>query len=395
MDRRQFIKNSTWLAVGTAMVPQFLASCNIERQAFKGKRVVLIHLEGGNDGLSTFVPYRNDHYYRYRPTLGIAPERIVPLTDEIGIPDYGSAMARLFLDGDMAVYNNVGALEPNTSHFKSTDIWYSGWLPSEQKPYDTGWVGRFLDREKHADVPISALGIEVRNTFSLLLKGKQVCGANLEFIEHFARFEAHEPAYDFSCDGDHPVAQYMEKVWSEAVFSAKALSAWYEPSRFDYPETPLATDLRRVAGCIKNGAPSIFYFVRQGGYDTHLGQSKRHPKLIGELGHALAAFVQDLKGAGLFEDTLIFVFSEFGRRAKENVNYGTDHGVGNNVVLLSGALKRQGILNEPPDLETLAYRQDVAVNLDFRQIYATILERWLEVPADQILGARFPLLDFV
>lgn len=395
MDRRNFIKRSTWLAVGTVMVPQFLASCKMESSTYRGKRVVLIHLEGGNDGLNTFVPFRNDLYYQLRRALAIPASEVVPLTDELGVPAYGEALARLYHEGYLAIYNNVGALEPNTSHFKSTDIWYAARMPSERKPYDTGWIGRLLD-ELHSDTaPASPLGIEISNTFSLLLKGHKTSGANLEFVEHFDHFKAHSGLEPPHCVEDHPVATYMHKTWSEAVYAAEELAAWYQPSNHAYPQTPLGQDLRKVAGCIKNGAPTLFYFVRQGGYDTHLGQTKRHPRLIGDLGQALEAFVADLRDAAAFEDTLVFVFSEFGRRARENVNLGTDHGVGNNVMLLSGSLKRQGILNELPDLDTLSFRNDVAVHLDFRRIYATILERWLEVPAEKVLGARFPLLDFV
>ena len=395
MQRRQFLKRSAYLSVGTALVPQLLTSCSATPRAFQGKRVVLIHLEGGNDGLNTFVPFRDDRYYANRPTLALKPTDLIDLNGEQALPGYARALADLYSEGHLAVFNNVGYPEPNTSHFKSSDIWHSAFTPTEVNSPKTGWVGRFLDHFAEDSVPKPTLAVETSNTFSLELKGETTAGGNLEAVKHFSWFEEHLESASTHAAVEHPLASYLQKTMAEAILTAETLSEYARPGTGPYPNSQLGQNLRQVAGLIKAGAPTLFFFLRQGGYDTHLGQPGRHEKLLAELGEALQAFVQDLKRGDLFKETLVLVYSEFGRRVKENRNQGTDHGVGNNVLILTQHPRRAGILNDPPDLETLQYRQDVAVKQDFREIYATILERWLEVPVEPVLGRSFKVLDFV
>ncbi|RMF26214.1 MAG: DUF1501 domain-containing protein, partial [Bacteroidetes bacterium] len=375
MQRRQFLKRSAYLSVGTALVPQLLASCSSTPRAFRGKRVVLIHLEGGNDGLNTFVPFRDDRYFSNRPTLALKPADLIDLNGEQAVPAWARGLADLYTEGYLGVFNNVGYPEPNTSHFKSADIWHSAFTPAEVNSPKTGWVGRFLDRYPDDSLPKASLALETSNTFSLLLKGETTAGGNLEALEHFRWFEEHLEGTNLHAPVEHPLASYLQKTMAEAVLTAETLSEYARPGNGPYPASQLGKDLQQVAGLIKAGAPTLFFFLRQGGYDTHMGQPGRHEKLLAELGYALKAFARDLHREGLFKDTLVLVYSEFGRRVKENRNQGTDHGVGNNVMILTGNPRRAGILNDPPDLETLQYRRDVGVKLDFREIYATILER--------------------
>ncbi len=396
MDRRRFIQNSAYLAVGTTFVPQLLASCGTDTiKRFRGKRLVLLHLQGGNDGLNTFVPWRNDIYYASRPNLAIAKHELIELTDELATPVWAQDLADLYFDGCMALYHNVGSPQPNTSHFKSTDIWHAAFTPNERANPRTGWIGRYLDMaSRKSEVPPSTLAVDASETFSLLLKGENIQGCTIGGLRDFSHFAPYLEELYSTCH-EHPVASYLQKVRSEAIVAMRTLHQYFSPNAFDYPPSVLGASLAQVASLIKNGAPTLFFFITQGGYDTHLAQPGRQKRLLSELGAGLKAFVRDLRAAGLFKDTLVLIYSEFGRRVKENVNMGTDHGVGNTICILSDGLKRAGSCNELPDLNTLAHRNDVAVHMDFRRVYATVLEKWLGVPAPSVLPGHFEVLDFV
>ncbi len=350
--------------------------------------------------MNTIVPFRNDVYYELRPTLAIPAKKVLKLDDELGMHPALVGLKNLYDRGHLAVFNNVGYPDikgyPSIelSHFKASDIWSSGLTPDMDRTPRHGWLGKYLDMIAERSEE-AYLGVEASNFFELSLKGEKVEGININSVDTLNKFEAYGQFLQGPSSHKHPIASYVQEVSMHAVFSADVLNDYFKEYSFHYPDTELAGQFQKVATLIKNGAPTKCFFLKQATYDSHQAQLGSHERLLREMADAVNAFVSDLEEHGLFDDTLLLIYSEFGRRAAENRNLGTDHGRGNNLFVLSGALKRQGILNEPPDLETLAYRQDVAVNLDFRQIYATILERWLEVPADQILGARFPLLDFV
>lgn len=403
MKRREFIKNATCIAVGSALIPQFLAGCTTDevKRYLRGyKRLVVLHLGGGNDGLNTIVPFRNDIYYKLRPQLAIPPEKVLKLNDELGAHPAIEGLKKLYDRGYLAIFNNVGYPDikgyPSIelSHFKASDIWSSGLTPDKDRTPQHGWLGKYLDlvAAKSED---AFLGVEASTSFELSLKGEKIQGININSLETINRLSDYRGYLVHSHEHEHPIASYIREVSMHAVFSTDVLNDYFKEYSFSYPDSELAGQFRKVAALIKGGAPTRCFFLKHATYDSHQAQVGSHEKLLKEMADAVHAFATDLETSGLFDDTLILIYSEFGRRVAENRNLGTDHGRGNNLFVISGSLKKQGILNELPDLETLAYRNDVAVHLDFRRIYATILERWLEVPAEKVLGERFPLLDFV
>ncbi len=377
------------------MVPRFLKAMNGMESMAKGQRIlVVIQLGGGNDGLNTIVPYADDRYYNARPRLGIKAEEVVKLDDHQGVNPALEPLRGFYDQGEIAILNAVGYPDPNRSHFRSMDIWQSA---SGAKEYlDTGWLGRFMDSSRQ-----SARGvIEVSDNLSLALKGQSVKGLAVRDPQRFYRstasnrFKAIAKAHQD--DHDHPQVGYLYKTLNESISSAEYIFEKTKTAKPGnaYPQNPLAKDLRTVATMIKSGIDTRAYYVSVGGFDTHVNQPFQHKRLLGNYATAFKAFADDLKKAGHWKDVLVMTFSEFGRRVKQNASNGTDHGTANNLFLAGGSLKKPGIYNAAPDLGDLD-SGDLKYKIDFRQVYAEVLEGWLGAKHDQIMSERFQRLGIV
>jgi uncharacterized protein (DUF1501 family) len=396
IKRRNFIQIGS-LATGSVFIPGFLKAFERPSMVPKGNKVaVVIQLSGGNDGLNTVIPYRNDIYYKGRPALGIKKEAALSLTDETGLNPALTHLKSLYDDGSLGILNSVGYPNPDRSHFRSMDIWQTG--SRADQVLQTGWLGRYLDAQcQGCDKPTQAL--EVDDVLSLALKGEQAKGLafrnprNLYGGSQEAFFKQIASAHH---DGEHPQADYLYKTMAETISSADYIfkQSKLRPASGNYPSTQLAQGLKTIASLIFSDIDTKVYYISLGSFDTHVLQANQQKRLFDELNGALAAFTADLKSNNRFEDVMIFTFSEFGRRVVQNASGGTDHGTANNMFLISGGLKQKGILNALPDLADLQ-DGDLKYKVDFKQVYATILNKWLGADAEAILGGKYSALDFI
>ena len=398
MKRRNFIK-STGIASTALMTPNFL-------KAFQGgtfyktrssKILVIIQLSGGNDGLNTIVPYENDLYYNFRPTLGIKKSEVIKVSDQLGLNPNLKGLRALYDQGSLSIINNVGYPNPDRSHFRSMDIWHTG-SPSDAY-WTTGWLGRYLDSScSGCSKPYHAL--ELDDTVSLALKGTQQTGFAMSNPNQL-RKTTNNPylkalADRYQSDPSHSQVDYLYKTMINTQSSAKYLydqSKTYQ-SKETFPNTAFGRDLKQIAELITADTDTRIYYASLTGFDTHANQRNQQARLLEQYDTAISAFVKDLKKNQLFEDTLIMTFSEFGRRVKQNASNGTDHGTANNLFLMSGALKKKGFFNDGPDLNNLI-QNDLQFKVDFRRIYATLLNNWLETDHSSILNTKYPLLSFI
>jgi uncharacterized protein (DUF1501 family) len=396
MERREFLKNSA-LASSLFMVPSFIKAFEKYSHSTLGyKKLVIIQLAGGNDGLNTIIPYTNDIYYRERPALAIKKNDLIKATDELGFHKNMGGLKNLYDQGYLSIINNVGYPNPNRSHFRSTDIWQTA---SNSNEYLTsGWLGRYIDQ--YGKMPHS--GIEVDDSLSLIMKGENINGIatknaralfNNTQTPFFKKVIKHQRDNHLS---EHNLG-YLYKTMIEANSSAKHI---FQTSKtfhttIEYPNNPFAKQLKTTASFINSHVNSKVYFVSMGGFDTHNAQSKRQEKLLDVYSTSIEVFVNDLKKNDTFKDTLILTFSEFGRRVKENGSEGTDHGTANNVFIIGKNLKKPGFYNNAPNLGDLDVNGDLKYAVDFREIYATVLDQWLEVNDERILNKSFGKLNFI
>ncbi len=396
MDRRKFIKNST-LASSLFFVPSFVKA--FEQVAINKlgyKRLVIVQLSGGNDGLNTVVPYRNDLYYKARPTLGIAKDQVIKLNDALGLHPSLTPLKRLYDDGHLSIINNVGYPNPIRSHFRSTDIWHTA--TDSNRYSQSGWIGRYLDN--YAKSPHNA--IEIGDSLSLAMKGERmnaIATQNPKMSFFMSRDPYFKRIHDHKNDAhlsEHNLG-YLYKTMIAAESSAKYIhetSKTYT-SKNQYPDNKFAKQLKTTARFINARLDTKVFYASLGGFDTHVNQKAKQKQLLGVYANSIAAFVDDLKANNTFKDTLILTFSEFGRRVKQNANVGTDHGTANNVFVIGGQLKKQGIYNNIASLSDLDDNGDIKFEIDFRTIYATVLNKWLEVDDAAVLNKSFNQLSFI
>ncbi len=394
IKRRTFLKTSA-LAAASLWVPRFLhAFARPGALPPRGKILVVLQLSGGNDGLNTVVPVRNDIYYRERPGIAIRPNKALPLTEEAALHPSLEALRRLYESGELAVLNGVGYPNPDRSHFRSMDIWHSA-SPAHEY-WHTGWLGRYLDAQCQQSSH-SAPAVEIGDAVGLALKGQHQKGIALRHPAdlHAAARSDFFAEYAAAAPESEPAA-YLYKTMVQAIASAEHIfeKSQVKPSSYSYPDTPLGRQFRTVASLISGDADTVIYYLSFGSFDTHIQQSMRHQHLLSDLDAALGAFAADLKAQGRWQDVLVMTFSEFGRRVAQNAGGGTDHGTANQMFFLGGALQRPGLLNALPDLTDLD-EGDLRFTVDFRQVYATVLARWLHTDPVPILTQPFPLLDFI
>lgn len=397
IQRKDFIQLGS-LATASLLMPQFLKAFESGKLVPPGNKVtVIIQFSGGNDGLNTVIPYRNDLYYSNRPRLGIQRNAALSLTDEAGLHPSLTAFKELYDDGSLGIFNSVGYPNPDKSHFRSMDIWHTA---SDSRDYwNTGWLGRYLDAQcKGCDKPTQAL--EIDDVLSLALKGEHIKGLALEdprrlyntsqeryFKEILAQHknDAHEQPVD-----------YLYKTMAETISSADYIfkQSKQRPSSESYPDSDLGKGLKTIASLIFSEINTKVYYISLGSFDTHINQEAQQKRLFTDLNNSVKAFVKDLKANNRFDDVLLFTFSEFGRRVAQNASNGTDHGKANNMFFIGGGLKQQGIYNPLPDLSNLD-DGDVKFQLDFKQVYATVLNKWLGADAGAVLKQQIQPLDFI
>lgn len=396
MKRRQFLKQST-LASSLFFVPNFVKAFENSSITKLGyKRLVIIQLSGGNDGLNTIIPFNNDDYYRNRPTIAIKQNEIIKATDELGFHPNLLPLKKLYDKGCLGVINNVGYPNPNRSHFRSTDIWQTA---SDSNEYlQSGWIGRYLDA--NGKNPYNA--IEIDDSLSLALKGQQINGIATKNPKVLFRtsqdpyFKNVLKYYQDEHLNEHNLG-YLYKSMIAAESSAAYIFEKHKTSSNSevYPNNEFGKQLKTMARLINSGIETKVFYSSLGGFDTHVRQLNSQSRLLKIYADGIETFVNDLKQQGSFNDTLILTFSEFGRRVKQNAANGTDHGTASNLFIIGNQLKTPGFYNELASLSNLDDNGDLKYTVDFRSIYATILNKWLSVDDLTVLSKDFPRLDFI
>jgi uncharacterized protein (DUF1501 family) len=408
--RREMLRlglgSSALLACGPT-VPLFLAqSANAladdRRSSPKGRILVVVQLDGGNDGLNTVVPYRDDEYRKRRPKLAIPAGEVQKVDDRIGLHPSLEPFSKLLEQQRLAIVQGVGYPNPNRSHFDSMAIWHTAKTTVDKAA--PGWLARAIDRRPgpNGDAP----GLHIHDAFPLpgALAGARQVVPSIARLEQFRRRLGMPPgneaaeqieALDRLARQDRgesgSLLQFVERCSLITYASAARLERVQEDgsdAKVDYPDFyGLARRLRLIAQLVKAGLSTPIYYTHLEGFDTHSGQLQQHANLLRELGMSLRAFLGDLEKSGESERVVVLVFSEFGRRLGENGSGGTDHGTAAPVFLLGKPVKA-GLHGPCPDLTHLEDGDPIHA-VDFRRVYATVLDRWLGVPHRDVLGAAF------
>lgn len=403
IKRRDFLKTGS-LATASLWLPQFLKAMeNPGALAPNGKVLVILQLSGGNDGLNTVIPVRNDIYYKERPRLGIKRENTLALGSEAGLHPALPALKSLYDNGELAILNSVGYPNPDRSHFRSMDIWHSA-SPSDEY-WQTGWLGRYLDAQCSGSGirkgGCSPVALEIDDTLSLVLKGDKVKGLALQDPKKLHE-AARSPYFSAWATAHGPIRQeetpveYLYKTMAETLSGADYLfeQSRRKPTTAAYPASELGKSLKTVASLILSDTDTSVYYVSIGSFDTHINQEMQQKRLFEQINGALEVFAKDMKANGKWNDVLVATFSEFGRRVSQNASGGTDHGTANQMFFMGGALRQKGFLNPLPDLTDLD-EGDLKFQVDFRQVYATLLKNWLGADIQTALGGSYEVLRFV
>lgn len=428
--RRSFLHRGIALVSGAATVPLFLdrtalamSADDAPAAAKPGKDhpvLVVIQLAGGNDGLNTLIPYRDDAYYLARPRIAIKKTDALRLTDDIGLNPAAEGFKKLYEAGHLSIVQGVGYPNPNRSHFVATDIWATG--DPEQRMHD-GWLGRYLDCTCAGADPDPRGGIAITREVPLAMVGDRFSPVSFSTpgeltwrsangsTSRQSAFKSLNDANEGAPGGAKPTDANSALAYLERVaMDARASAAEIQRAAGGASNSPgarmraaaggrrggqLSQQLGMVRRMIAAGLPTRVYYVSMGGFDTHAQQPGRHTQLLQQLGDALAGFIADLKTDGLLDRVLTMTFSEFGRRVAENASQGTDHGAAA-PMFIAGSRVKPGILTPHPSLEARDLdRGDLKWKTDFRSVYADVLGRWLKVDADQILGGKFKGLSIV
>jgi uncharacterized protein (DUF1501 family) len=386
------LRNSTLIALAPTL-PGFLArTAHAAGPEKDGRILVVVQLDGGNDGINTVVPFKDEGYAKYRDAIRLPEKRLIKVSGEVGLhPAMGDA-GKLLESGRLAIVPGVGYPNPSRSHFRSMAIWQSARL-DERDHTGLGWVGRGLDEGPTTrDGAPAALLIGCEDP-PPAIRGRRSVSAALDRLDDYALSDTEAKANPngSSTAGDE-LGQFLRRSLLDAYTTADRLAAVAggDGGHASYPESELARRLGLTARLIKAGLGTRVYYLEQGGYDTHGQQLPRHAQLLEELSGSLRAFLDDLAASRLADRVLVLIFSEFGRRVAENGSMGTDHGTAG-PVLLAGPCVQPGLAGTYPRLTDLA-DGDLKMAVDFRRVYATVLEGWLGLRSKDALAGAFESL---
>ncbi|MBA3993219.1 MAG: transcriptional initiation protein Tat [Cyanobacteria bacterium DS2.3.42] len=404
VSRRKFIHGGLSM-LGLMLSAEELFKLSAQAAGSASQRqLVLIQLSGGNDGLNTVIPFGTGAYYDARPQIAVPQNDVLKLNDAVGLHPQMTGMQELFNAGNLAIVEGAGYTSPNRSHFRSIEIWQTG---EPDKIGDTGWLGRYLDLasgdKEHKALP--AVNVDPMLPKTLFARKIVVPSVNniYEFRfrtdPHFRKdrdtqIEAFSDIYkDF--DSKRPHADFLRKAGLEANHASDYLLKIVKSykSTVKYPAGRLGDGLKFIAQMITGGVTAPVFTVSLDGFDTHANQQRSQAGLLKQLSDSLLAFQNDLKAHSLDDQVITLVFSEFGRRVQENSGKGTDHGTAEPLFIVGSAVKG-GIYGEFPSLTALD-NGDLKHTIDFRTVYATVLERWLGADSVQVLGKRFEILPIL
>ena len=414
MNRREMLSRGVAFVVAGAAMPAvfvravYAADNNGSAAAStnKNRTLVVLQMAGGNDGLNTVVPFADPQYYKFRGAgLSIAEAATLKLNSRIGLHPAMSGLKTIWDRGQLGIVEGVGYPNANLSHFRSMQIWHSA-EPAKLK--NTGWLGGYLDATySESNTEWRAVNVgSGQLPVSLLASGSFV--PSIDSIAGYQiRTDANNPK-DHSNKMRAWAAMYAQAAAQPGLMAflgsagtdtykssldLQKYAAGYVP-KATYPRTALGNALKLVAELVTSTLGTGIAYVSTGGFDTHAGQPTEHARLLGELSAALAAFYSDIEAQGALDSTVLMTWSEFGRRVQVNGSTGTDHGTAAPLFVMGGPVKG-GTYGAPASLTSLDRDGNMKFTTDFRQVYATILEDWLQADSKEVLGSTFNKLAFI
>jgi uncharacterized protein (DUF1501 family) len=412
LSRRQFLtrtlQGSSLLALGSA-VPGFLASTALAAEAGKDTVLVVIELSGGNDGLNTVIPYADDNYHKARPTLHFTKEQVVKVDDHVGLHPNMRGLDALLQKGELALVLGVGYPNPDRSHFESMDIWQSA---DPKRKMGTGWIARSVTdlQDKRGNVPVMQIGqkdlplaLQGASGGVVSLNNQRPYRLDLSGSGDAAHVKARrklleEVARTAEGSGDDDLLQFVSRRQLQTYTTLdKIQEVLRAPASGNgaFPYTNLSQKMQLVARLIDKGFGTRVFYVNLDGFDTHSQQAGTHQQLLQELADSIRAFFDTLRPGGHDKRVLVMTFSEFGRRVNENGSKGTDHGSGS-CLFVAGPAVKGGAVNKHPSLRPEDQDSgDVRWSIDFRRVYATLLDGWLGCDSHAVLAGKFEHLNLL
>ncbi len=415
LSRRAMIKDGM-LAVSAGMIMPAIFSRGVASamsQSLDGSRIaqtatdrtlIVVQMAGGNDGLNTVVPYTDPLYIKLRPTLGIPQSKVLTLDTRLGLHPNLAPLKKLWDAGHMAIVEGVGYPNQSLSHFQAMDIWQTLDLSGNGSD---GWLGKLVaglvDQEGH---PFKSLDIGVQTAQALQsitthvptvasVKSYAIAPDPADGDGGNARLQALMNLYN-SYPKTAPYAALLDTTALNAQDGSRQLrtaDATYHPA-VTYPTGPFAAGLKILAEAIVQDLGLRVGYVTLGGFDTHANEQQTHDALMTTLANGLSAFYNDLAAHSKADNVVIMTWSEFGRRVEENGSLGTDHGTSAPMFVLGSPINK-GIFGEPPSLGSLDQNGNLKYTVDFRSVYATVLDRWMGASSKDVLGADFGSQNFL
>ena len=390
--RRGFLLGS----LGSALIlPRSLRAQDSGSGVSKGHTLVLVQLTGGNDGLSTLVPYSDDAYGRARSSTRIAASEVLRLDQRVGLHPRLARLHESYQAGRLALVEGAGYPQSTRSHFRSLEVWHTA--DARGRSSGEGWIARACRAAFGAERDVNrVVHVGLRPPYSLhssaqapvsFAAPETYCWSGEQGdLERLTQAPPPEPASSLEC---------VRGVLRDAQESSLAIRAAVARHRSDapYPSGAFASELRAAAALIHAELGVRVVSLELAGFDSHSDQRRRHDRLLAELDAALGAFLDDLAASDAGRETLVLCFSEFGRRVAENSSRGTDHGAAG-LMLVLGAAVHGGLYGAPPSLSELD-QGDLAPTTDFRSIYARTIEHCFAIPHELVLGQRYPMPEFV
>ena len=361
--------------------------------------LVILQLTGANDYLNTVVPYTNPHYWDARPKVNIPADQVLPINDELAFRSDMEQFKAIYDKGDMAIIHGIGFANSPRSHFRAMDIWHTC---EPDKIVTEGWLGKTI-RELDPDGENVVTGVSFGKGLPRAMVSPGVPVTSVSDLDSFGVMSAidekkqKEEALNVfkrmytPVMGSGVVADYLSNTGTNALASSEILGT--VPGKYtstvEYADDSISKSLRDVARVHTAGIGTRVFYTQHGGYDTHATQLAVHPKLLQELTRAIVDFFEDLRNHNASEEVIMLVFSEFGRRIKDNGS-GTDHGSGGGAFLIGDRVEG-GLYGQYPSLEfsDLANGEDMGFNIDFRGVYSTLLDQWLGLDASPIVNGTY------
>jgi uncharacterized protein (DUF1501 family) len=375
-----------------------------QAQNLNNRTLVVVQLSGGNDGLNTLVPYSQQAYYNNRPTLALSKSDVLQLDGNVALHPNMTGLQTLYKNNNVAVVQGVGYPNPNRSHYESMAIWQTA---APDQSHHTGWLGRYLDNAHSVNSTTNA--VELDALLSPTVVGTNQRATAIQSLQTFkvlplyktqspstaeSTIKSLDSIQCSSCQEYNNLVNAMMEAGLDALTASDIVqqaSANYQTS-VQYPKNDFSNRLKLAAQVVTSSLKPTIVYLQIGGFDTHAIQADTQANLLKTVCDGIAAFYQDMDSKGKANETLIMTFSEFGRRVKENGSKGTDHGTAEPMFLVGGRVNG-GLYGTYPSLSNLDSNGDLQYTVDFRQVYATVLQDWLGADPTLILNSQFQKLS--